>query len=154
MALPGDFDGTQDASLFITGLHTVGAATTGNSSASASFNLGDAPCDFTVQLIVSSVSTATGDCAILTIQGSTTSDFSAGNHILGVTAFGATAIINTQIGAGISAVRGTGSYAIRCSNVAFNDTASPVNCPYVRIQVKTVGATSGITYAARLTQSR
>lgn len=154
MAIPGNFDGTQDNTLFITGLHTVGAATTGNSGASASFNLGDVPVDFTVQIIVSSTSVASGDCAIITVQGSTTSDFSAGNHILAVTAFGHPTIINTTIGAGLSAARGTGSYAIRCSNVAFNDTASPVNCPYVRTQVKTIGAgTSGITYAARLTLS-
>lgn len=153
MALPGNLDSSNDNALVITTGHTVGAATTGNSGASGA-NLGDVPVDFTVNFQVTSVSTTAGDCAVVTVQGSTTSDFSAGNHILAVTAFGAAAIINTTIGGGTTAARGAGSYALRCSNVGFNDTATPVNCPYVRTQVKTVGGTSAITYAATVQLSR
>lgn len=154
MALPGNFDSQFDALLSITAGHTVGIATTGNSSANGAFNLGDVPVDFTVNLNVTAVSVASGDCAIITVQGSTTPDFSGGNHILGMTAFGHQTIIGTQTGAGLSAARGVGAYALRCSNVAFNDTASPVNCPYVRTQVKTVGGSSGITYSASVMVTR
>ena len=103
---------------------------------------------------MAAVSTTVGDCAIVTVQGSTTSDFSAGNHILGVTAFGAAAIINSQIGAGTTAARGTGDYVMRCHNVGYDSNGAPVNCRYIRTQVKTVGVSSNITYKATLQSSR
>lgn len=153
MTIPSNLDSTPDTALVITNAHTVGAATTGNSGASG-VDIGDIPVDFTVQLLVASVSTAVGDCAIVTVQGSTTSDFSAGNHILGVTAFGAAAIINTTIGAGTTAARGTGDYVMRCHNVGYDSNGAPVNCRYIRTQVKTVGLTSSIIYKATLQGSR
>ena len=153
MTIPSNLDSTPDTALVITNAHTVGAATTGNSGASG-VDVGDIPVDFTVQLLVASVSTAVNDCAIVTVQGSTTSDFSAGNHILGVTAFGAAAIINTTIGAGTTAARGTGDYVMRCHNVGYDSNGAPVNCRYIRTQVKTVGVTSSIIYKATLQGSR
>lgn len=153
MTIPSNLDSTPDTALVITNAHTVGAATTGNSGASG-VDIGDIPVDFTVQLLVASVSTAAGDCAIVTVQGSTTSDFSAGNHILGVTAFGAAAIINTTIGAGTTAARGTGDYVMRCHNVGYDSNGAPVNCRYIRTQVKTVGGGSSIIYKATLQGSR
>ena len=154
MALPSNLDATFDGSLWITGTHVVGSATTGNSGASASFDLQDSPVDFTVFFEVASVSVAANDAAIVVIQGSTTADFSAGNYLLGVMAWGDTAALSSQLGATVSSDRGTGSYAVRCHNVAYDSNGNPVNCRYVRTQVKTIGATSGITYAARVALSR
>ena len=154
MTIPSNLDGTLDQSLMITAQHVVGIAATGNSSATGNFNLGDVPADFAVHLAVYSTSTAVGDCAIVTVQGSTTADFSAGNHILGVTAFGAAAIINTTIGSGTTAARGAGDYVMRCHNVGYDSNGAPVNCRYIRTQVKTVGGSSAINYGAQLSVSR
>lgn len=154
MTIPSNLDSTPDNNLVITNAHSVGAATTGNSGATG-VDVGDVPVDFSVHLLVASVSTAVGDCAIVTVQGSTASDFSTGtNHVLAVTAFGAAAIINTQIGAGTTAARGTGDYVVRCHNVGYDANGAPVNCRYIRTQVKTVGATSAIIYKATLQASR
>lgn len=152
MAIPGNFDSTYDNALWISGNHTVGAATTGNSGANGA-NVANSPTDLTVAFEVYSTSTTTGDCAIVTVQGSTTADFSAGNHILAVTAFGAPAIIASTLGCNTTAARGAGSYALRCSNVGFDNTANPVVCQYIRTQVRTVGTTSAISYGARVIQS-
>lgn len=154
MTIPSNLDATLDGSLVITNAHSVGAATTGNAISTATFDLGDVPVDFSVHLLVASVSTTAGDCAIVTVQGSTASDFSSGTHILGVTAFGAAAIINTTIGAGTAAARGTGDYVMRCHNVGYDSNGNPVNCRYIRTQVKTVGVSSAIIYKAQLSLSR
>lgn len=151
MAIPGDYDGSNDALLVINSTaHTVGAATTGNGS---TLTLPAVAGEYTLHIEVTACSTTAGDCAILNIQGSTSSTFASGNHLLGTHAFGAAAIITTTLGGTNSAARGTGSYSFRLSNVAFDNTATPTVLPFVRIQVRTVGGTSGITYTASLTQA-
>ena len=150
MSIPGDYDGTLDSLLVINSTaHTVGSATTSNGS---TLTLPAVAGEYTLHIEVTACSTAVGDCAILNVNGSTSSTFASGNHLLASYAFGAAAIIGTQIGGTNTGPRGTGSYSYRFSNVAFDNTAAPVVLPYIRIQVKTVGVSSGVTYTASLTQ--
>jgi hypothetical protein len=150
MGYSSNLDTTPDAGLG----SWVFSAMTANATAAGGFpantanvlNIGNVPTDFSVFASVYTVSAAPTDYTVVSVMGSTTSDFSSGNYVLGHIVFGDGTLIGTTFGAAPSADRGPGHYTVRCHNVATTglESTEAVVCPYIRLAAKTVGATSSL----------
>ena len=141
MGYASNFDTTYDAAL---GVAVISAQAANNTTTTAIFDLSPAATDFTLHVSVYGVGTAATDYTVVTIMGSTTADFSAGNYVLGHFIVGDSELIGTTFGAAPSADRGTGHYAVRLHNAVPQalESSDPIVCRYIRMVSKTVGATS------------
>lgn len=163
MGLIGSLDSTPDALSVWDATETVGANATkasdiidlGPAWAQAGQASGELLC---ARFSFTAVSTAPGDMAIVNVQGGNDAAFSGGDvYNLGTLAVGAAAIINTNIGVAQTVERSRGEYVLPFFNVGIQGdfAASPSTqkmqaCRYVRIQTKTIGGTSGVTFSLRI----
>jgi hypothetical protein len=167
MGLIGTLDTTPDASLVWDSSEVVSNNATKDSSV---FDLGQSYLSnldqrkggelFCARFSFTTCSTATGDMVIVNVQGCNVADFSTGSpnlYNLGTLVVGAGAIIQTNIGVGNSNGRGRGDYVLPFYNIGLDGdalAASPTNtqqaCRYVRIQTKTIGATSACEFSVRI----
>lgn len=167
MGLIGTLDRTPDASLVWDSAESVGNNATLNSTV---FDLGPS---YAVDLDqmkggellqarfkFTTCSTTIGDMVVVNVQGCNVADFSTGSPTLfnlGTLVVGAPAIITTNIGVSASNGRGRGEYVLPFYNIGIDgdaDAASPTNkqqvCRYVRIQTKTIGASSACAFSVRI----
>lgn len=109
-------------------------------------NIGNVPTDFSVFASVYGASTASTDYTVVSVMGSTVSDFSSDVYVLGHIVLGDSTLIGSTFGAAPSVDRGPGHYTVRCHNVATTglDSTNAVACQYIRLAAKTVGATSSL----------
>lgn len=167
MGLIGTLDRTHDALTVLDASESVGNNATQNSSV---FDLGPSYAANLDQMKggellqarfkFTTCSTAAGDMVIVSIQGCNVADFSTGSPTLfnlGTLIVGAEAVIQSNIGVTASNGRGRGEYVLPFYNIGLDgdaDAASPTNkqqvCRYIRIQTKTIGATSACVFSARI----
>jgi hypothetical protein len=151
MGYSSNFDTTPDQALgsWVFTSMTANTTAAGGFPAAATnvLNIGDTPTDFSVFASVYVVGAASTDYTVVSIMGSTTSDFSAGVYVLGHIVLGDGALIGSTFGAAPSVDRGPGHYTVRCHNVATTglDSTNAVVCPYIRLAAKTVGTSSSLT---------
>jgi len=163
MGLIGTLDATPDALSVWDATETVTAAST---QASAIIDLGPAWAQsgmgsgelLCARFSFSTLSTTANDMVIVNVQGGNDATFATGDvYNLGTLAVGAVTITNTNIGVSQTVDRGRGDYLLPFYNVGIQGdvSASPSTqkmqaCRYVRIQTKTIGASSGCTFSVRI----
>lgn len=158
MGLIGSFDRTHDTLTVWDSSESVGNATTQNSDV---FDLG---ANYTgskfaelcqARFRFTTCSMAVGDCVIVNIQGANASDFSGTVYNLGTLAVGAPAIITTTLGVTASNGRGRGEYVLPFYTAGIDgdqvaEAGNQQSCRYIRIQTKTIGATSACVFSVRI----
>lgn len=141
MGFASNFDTTYDNAL---GTFVIASQAANNTTTTSIVDLSPVATDWTLHASVYGVGVAATDYTVVSIMGSTTSDFSSGVYVLGHLILGDGALIGTTFGAAPSADRSTGHYAVRLHNVVPNglESSDPIVCRYIRLVSKTVGATS------------
>lgn len=160
MGLIGSLDSTPDTANVWDSSESVGNATT---AASTAFDLGPSTATnldrnphgelLMARFTFTTCSVAVGDMVIVNVQGSNTSGFSGDVYNLGSLAVGAAVITNTTIGVTQTQDRGRGMYVLPFYNIGIHgdDAAQQQQaCRYVRIQTKTIGATSACVFSVRI----
>lgn len=164
MGLIGSLDRTPDALTAWDTSESVGNNATASSSA---FDLGPSTASNNdrnphgelcqARFSFTTCSTTVGDMVVVSVQGSNSSDFSTDVFNLGSLAVGATTIVTTNLGITQTTARGRGEYLLPFYNIGLiGDTSgtstaqSQQACRYVRIQTKTIGASSACVFSVRI----
>jgi hypothetical protein len=161
MGLIGSLDRTLDAATVWDSSESVTNNSTGASSAfevgpSSGANLDGAKHGelFQARFTFTTCSVATNDMVVLNVQGSNVADFSEDVYNLGSLAVGAAVITNTNIGVVSTQNRGVGVYVLPFYNIGLFTTTltgqQQQACRFVRIQTKTIGATSACAFSVRI----
>lgn len=177
MGLIASLDRTPDASAVWDTTETLGAAATSNSSVydlgpKIAQNVDETDADYAtrvqtymqgrqngellqLRLVVTTCDTATAtSLALVSVQGANKADFSGTVWNLGTIVLGHTTQIASSIGVTSTASRGTGEYVLPFYSQGI-DSGSATYLPgqqvrYVRLQSKTVGASSSLVFSARI----
>ena len=105
------------------------------------------------RLTFTTCSVADTDYVIVNVQGSNSPTFSGDVYNLGTLVVGDAALTASNIGITQTQDRGRGAYVLPFYNIGIHgdDAAQQQQaCRYVRIQTKTVGATSACVFAVRI----
>lgn len=173
MGLIASLDRTHDAAAVWDASETLGANATANSSVYdlgpnlARFD-GEADADYRTRLVaymqgrqqgellqlrlsVSACDVAASSIAFVSVQGSNRDDFGGTVWNLGTIVLGDTAQVASTVGVTGTADRGIGEYVLPFYSAAMDAGSVPYQqVRYIRLQSKTSGATSSLTFSARI----
>lgn len=173
MGLIASLDRTPDAAAVWDASETLAANATANSSAydigpDLARLTGETDADYRTRLVaymqgrqngellqlrlnVTACDVAAGSIAFVSVQGSNRDDFGGTVWNLGTIVLGDTAQVGTTVGVTGTADRGIGEYVLPFYSAAMDAGSIPYQqVRYIRLQSKTTGATSSLTFSARI----
>lgn len=104
-----------------------------------------------LRLIVTACDVAASSIAFVSVQGSNRDDFGGSVWNLGTIVLGNAAQATSTVGITSTAARGVGEYVLPFYSVAQDAGSVPFQqVRYLRLQSKTTGATSALTFSARI----